>query len=343
MAGLTNLTELGLSGNQISNISPLAGLTNLTTLGLAGNQISDISSLSGLTNLSTLSLSGNQLSDISPLSGLTNLFNLVLIDTQISDISPLAGLTNLEQLGLADNQISDLSPLAGLKNLTGLRLRNNFLDITPGSAALGVISGLQAQGTAVTYVPQNTVGLATLSVPLFSGWNWVSFNITPDDASIGAVLQGYTLSDNDVIKTITGSATFFGGQWFLSSQTFEIKTGLLYKILKQSAGDESFEVTGQPADPSVSIDLVSGWNWIGHNLQEPAKVEVLAHSGSFLDNDIIKGQEGSATFFGGQWFPSSESFRMKPGKGYLLNTANPGQLTFDNVVLESQSLDAGKK
>ena len=66
-------------------------------------------------------------------------------------------------------------------------------------------------------------------------------------------------------------------------------------------------------------------------MQEPTKVEFLVHSGNFLDNDTIKGQEGSATFFGEQWFPSSESFRMEPGKGYLLNTANPGQLTFDSV------------
>ena len=143
------------------------------------------------------------------------------------------------------------------------------------------------------------ITFATLNVPISNGWTWVSFNVTPENASIGAVLQGYALSDNDVIKTITGSATYFGGQWFPSSPEFEIETGLMYKILKQSAGDESFEVTGLPADPSASIELVSAWNWIGNNLQESAEVDVLAHSVGFLDNDIIKGQEGSATYFGG--------------------------------------------
>jgi len=160
-------------------------------------------------------------------------------------------------------------------------------------------------------------------------------------ASVGAVLQGYAISDNDVIKGQEGSATYFGGEWFASPTTFEIEIGLMYKIWIQSAGEESFEVIGLPADPSASIELFSAWNWIGVNLQEPAEVDVLAHSGGFLDNDTIKGQEGSATFFGGQWFP--ESFLMKLGKGYLLNTANPGQLTFDNVVLGSQALDAGKE
>lgn len=38
---LTNLTDLDLRNNQISDISPLAGLTNLTELRLYNNQISD--------------------------------------------------------------------------------------------------------------------------------------------------------------------------------------------------------------------------------------------------------------------------------------------------------------
>ena len=41
LAGLTNLTELYLSSNQISDITPLAGLTNLTYLELWSNEISD--------------------------------------------------------------------------------------------------------------------------------------------------------------------------------------------------------------------------------------------------------------------------------------------------------------
>ncbi|MDB9455141.1 trypsin-like peptidase domain-containing protein, partial [Dolichospermum circinale CS-541/06] len=65
---LTNLTELNLNGNQISDIKPLSNLTNLTSLNLWGNQISDIKPLSNLTNLTSLNLWGNQISDIKPLS-----------------------------------------------------------------------------------------------------------------------------------------------------------------------------------------------------------------------------------------------------------------------------------
>jgi Leucine-rich repeat (LRR) protein len=55
---------LGLSSNQISDISPLASLTNLTVLGLHENQISDISPLvanSGLSSGDVVYLEDNPL------------------------------------------------------------------------------------------------------------------------------------------------------------------------------------------------------------------------------------------------------------------------------------------
>jgi hypothetical protein len=48
---ITNLTELHLGHEQISDVSPLTSLTNLTVLEISGNQISDISPLASLTNL----------------------------------------------------------------------------------------------------------------------------------------------------------------------------------------------------------------------------------------------------------------------------------------------------
>jgi len=147
IVGLKNLTELDLTGNQISDISALAGLTNLkklylldldisqindislltglTNLSLAGNKIDDISALAGLTNLERLNLRDTQVNDISVLTRLTNLIYLDLFNDQISDISALAGLTNLTFLNLGNNKINEISSLSGLTNLTNLALTNN--------------------------------------------------------------------------------------------------------------------------------------------------------------------------------------------------------------------------
>ena len=107
----TNLKDLRLDRNAISDISVLAGLTNLTGLGLDENSISDISALAGLTNLTNLFIGGNNISDISVLAGLTNLRGLSLDNNNVSDISAVTELTDLTRLWLDGNNISDISPL----------------------------------------------------------------------------------------------------------------------------------------------------------------------------------------------------------------------------------------
>jgi internalin A len=125
---LRKLTSLYLTGNQISDVKPLASLTNLTSLGLDGNQISDVKPLASLTNLEYLFLDENQISDVKPLASLTNLQNLFLGGNQISDVMPLASLTNLEFLTLYKNQVSDVKSLASLINLKLLYLPENQIN-----------------------------------------------------------------------------------------------------------------------------------------------------------------------------------------------------------------------
>jgi internalin A len=129
---LTNLTQLGLSNNQLSDINPLKGLTSLKQLELHGNQLSDISPLKELTNLTHLNLGSNKLYDISSLTELSNLIVLILYDNQLSDITPLKELTNLTELYLGQNQLTSIHPLENLTNLKQLVLDDNkFDDISP--------------------------------------------------------------------------------------------------------------------------------------------------------------------------------------------------------------------
>jgi Leucine-rich repeat (LRR) protein len=67
LAGLTNLTQVSLSYNQISDLTPLANLTNLSVLTLGNNQIVVLTPLMNLINLSYLSLQYNQIVDLSAL------------------------------------------------------------------------------------------------------------------------------------------------------------------------------------------------------------------------------------------------------------------------------------
>ena len=127
---------INLAGKGISDITGLEFATNLRELDLSQNPITDLSPLANLITLEILHLS--ELSpdtlnlDISPLATLINLKELFLVGNGISDISPLAGLKKLRRLNLSNNQISDLSPLARLTELQTLQIRRNWTrDISP--------------------------------------------------------------------------------------------------------------------------------------------------------------------------------------------------------------------
>jgi internalin A len=127
LTSLTNLTQLGLRGNELTDISGLGKLTNLTKLILNNNELTDLSSLSKLTKLTELYLGSNQMADISVLKNLPNLTRLILFKNPQTDLSGLDNLPNLTELYLQRNQLTDISCLKKLTNLTVLSLRDNEL------------------------------------------------------------------------------------------------------------------------------------------------------------------------------------------------------------------------
>ena len=184
----TNLTELRLGDNGITDISPLSGLTNLTELHLRNNRIRDISSLANLTNLTNLRLSYNQIEDISPLSELTHLTELRLSGNRVRDISPLSGLTNLTRLELPSG-ITDVPLLVGvlsrLTHLTSLNLSDS--NIGDVSALVPVLSGL----TNLIDLILSGNGITDLS-PLAVLTNLSSINLWNNNISDISAVAGLT-------------------------------------------------------------------------------------------------------------------------------------------------------
>ncbi len=149
---ISKVTELDLSGSDISDVSPLAGLTALQRLDLMFTPVSDVTPLSGLTALQELDLMNTRVSDVSPLSGLTALQRLDLVGTPVSDVTPLSGLTALQELGLMNTRVSDVSPLKGLTALRNLDLMNTPVSDVSPLAGLIALAGLDLRGTQVSDV-----------------------------------------------------------------------------------------------------------------------------------------------------------------------------------------------
>ena len=106
----------------------LSTLSQLTQLDLSRNNITDLSFLSSLTQLTALNLSRNDITDLSFLSSLIQLTELNLNNNRIVDLTPLTPLNKLIQLGLGHNKIHDIAPLNELKNLNSLNLSENKID-----------------------------------------------------------------------------------------------------------------------------------------------------------------------------------------------------------------------
>ena len=126
---LQSARYINIAGKGISDITGLEFATDLRELDLRDNPVTDLRPLANLTMLEDLYLSdlfpNTPTLDLHPLANLINLQELFLEHSKVSDISPLAGLKKLRILDLSHNDISDLRPLAGLRELRKLRIRGN--------------------------------------------------------------------------------------------------------------------------------------------------------------------------------------------------------------------------
>ena len=144
---------LELSGYQrnIRNIKGIEYCTNLKELYLGDNDISDIIPLSNLTDLQNLSLHYNNINDLSPLINLVKLQSLVLADNNISDISPLSNLINLHFLKIGGNNISDIKSLLQNRGI-GDGDTLNIVDNPLNEISLNIyIPQLQSRGVILYY------------------------------------------------------------------------------------------------------------------------------------------------------------------------------------------------
>ena len=162
----TNIKELDISQNPITDLRPLSNLIQLTELHFwhfPGNSTNlDLRPLAPLINLEVLSFEGNGISDITPLAGLKELRELYLTNNRIEEVHSLAGLINLEMLFLEGNGITDISPLSNLTQLRTLHIKyNNIHDISPVSAlnlsefSYDTICDFSPSGPSVTERIQN--------------------------------------------------------------------------------------------------------------------------------------------------------------------------------------------
>ncbi|MBP1582471.1 MAG: hypothetical protein J6866_00815 [Victivallales bacterium] len=86
----------------------------------------------------------------------------------------------------------------------------------------------------------------------------------------------------------------------------------------------------KPLTAELTLTLVQNWNWISFNVEQGERtiLEFLEDYTQYAtDGDIIKSQNGQATYSGGQWYASPKNFRLEPGRMYKLRKQSAGHCT----------------
>lgn len=118
LAQCTNLRVLILDYQQITDLSPLADLP-LEYLSLTGNQISDLSPLVGQTELRVMDLGENPVRSVEVLAGLTALQEVTLEATGITSVETFEG-SGIQSLNVRGTWVTDFSPLESCPSLSRL-------------------------------------------------------------------------------------------------------------------------------------------------------------------------------------------------------------------------------
>jgi len=350
----TNLRELYLSSNMISDASAISELTGLTKLYLNNNQISDISALSNLVNLNTLFLSINQITDISAVSGLPGLSNLYLGNNQVIDISDISGLTNLAVLDLTNNQVIDISVVSNLTNLEYLYLPDNQISNISGLLSLGKLISLllgenplnsKAYCIDLPIIRDNNPGLITLAYD--PNPNPFTRNCTTNQAELSAFAAEWLDNDCNQVNNWCSGADLdhlnnvnlsdlaeFGLYWQQEVACPHDECGDAIEIMKcEIYSGSSVESTGSTESSCGQWDYFDVWHSYTPDSNELVDISLC---GSAMDTtlavyDSCGGMELACSddYCG---YQSQVTLELTAGETYLIRVAAYDEETGDYVL-----------
>lgn len=193
-------------------------------------------------------------------------------------------------------------------------------ELTPGLSAPAPVSfNTDGYGSPINpYVLNFTSSSSLQQITLNEGWNWFSSYIRYDENSLGDIQSQITdAGANSMIKSQNQSTSNVDGTW--TGILTSLDNTSMYLILSDQV--ITITLSGEPVDPStLPITLNPGWNWISFPLEQALDVAAALSGITPSENDIIKGQDASASFIDGTWQGMLQV--LEPGKGYLYLSNN---------------------
>ncbi|RLC51510.1 MAG: hypothetical protein DRI23_04855 [Candidatus Cloacimonadota bacterium] len=173
--------------------------------------------------------------------------------------------------------------------------------------------------------PYNISNGSIQSFNLNENWNWISFNVHPDNTLIETVFAPL-VNDINQVKSQSESSVYYSpsGNWV--GDLLEITDGEAYLVQMNNAVS-GFEVEGSPIDPSAAISLDISWNWVAY--YPLYSLEIGEALFSIEDNVYqVKNQNQSSTYINppGSW--QGDLDFMEPDQGYKIFMYSPDELIY---------------
>ncbi len=160
-------------------------------------------------------------------------------------------------------------------------------------------------------------------IPLATGWNWVSTYLQPNNPAVNDVMKYTATGAGNIIKTNDSYAQYTTNNNTWQGTLSQIGWQKSYQIMVSTPTE--LQVVGTPLSDTVTIPVVSGWNWIGYPYDEIDTIASYMQSFHPADNTVLQSSTQFSTVAGGVWNGSLQN--MQPGRGYKLKSPANGSIT----------------
>jgi len=194
-------------------------------------------------------------------------------------------------------------------------------------------------------------GEISQSIPLNSGYTWISFSVVSDRLSdVNGVTENLELESDDLIMSHLPALL---DSYYIDSQTAEnsgwsggISDNAGFSIFKmykvRLANAQNLDVIGTPVDLSTwTFPVRENWNWLPYVVGENTRIEEALSSFNASVDDVIKSQNEFAIYDALNGWTGTLSY-LEKGKGYMLKSATTQDFKYPNYLSGRKGTVSGR-
>ncbi|MBM3329090.1 MAG: T9SS type A sorting domain-containing protein [Calditrichaeota bacterium] len=161
------------------------------------------------------------------------------------------------------------------------------------------------------------------NLQLSSGWNLVSLNVAPPDASIEVITRPL-VEAGSLVRVKDGRGRFYlPSEGFNNIPGWVVTEGYQFYLSSQAV----LSVNGEPIEPNRPIDLAEGWNMVAYLPRASVPVEIAV---SDIAEQLLCVKDGRGRFYLPEWDYSNMD-HLREGAGYQMKAAEATRLVYNTA------------